>query len=434
MARHRRATTARASDKKLAASVVEQALADDLKTPATGGAGLGHRRPPAPGRRRHAGRAGGGPAGPGRSIPAPKAPALLALELMDPKQPQAEPMRAALPRQAQGRARGAHGLRPRAARGPALRRSQRSSCQRSRAEQPELPEPWLLLGTLQAQANQDAAGRDVAQALHRAGAGQRDAEERSRGLTQAYLSLVADRRAAQGLRRRRGLAGQHRQPAGPGRHAERAAPPAGAPGQAGRGARTDPRACPSATPPTARRSSMAEVQLLRDNKQYKAAYDMLAQASAAAPNDADLIYDQAMVAEKLNRLDEMERLLRRLIALKPDNQNAYNALGYSLADRKVRLHEATHADPEGGAVRARRSLHRRQPGLGRVPHGQQGRGAAHPARPPTSTGPIRRSPPTWARCCGAIGQRDRAHGDLEAKACCSTPRTRRCRRRSSACA
>ncbi len=67
---------------------------------------------------------------------------------------------------------------------------------------------------------------------------------------------------------------------------------------------------------------------------------MLAQASAAAPNDVDLIYDQAMVAEKLNRLDEMERLLRRVIELKPDNQNAYNALGYSLADRKVRLEEA----------------------------------------------------------------------------------------------
>ena len=47
-----------------------------------------------------------------------------------------------------------------------------------------------------------------------------------------------------------------------------------------------------------------------------------------------------MVAEKLNRLDDMERLLRRLIVLKPENQNAYNALGYSFADRRVRLDEA----------------------------------------------------------------------------------------------
>jgi len=47
-----------------------------------------------------------------------------------------------------------------------------------------------------------------------------------------------------------------------------------------------------------------------------------------------------MMAEKLSRLDDMERLLRRLIELKPDSQNAYNALGYSLADRKIRLDEA----------------------------------------------------------------------------------------------
>mgnify|MGYP000444779050 CR=1 FL=1 len=46
------------------------------------------------------------------------------------------------------------------------------------------------------------------------------------------------------------------------------------------------------------------------------------------------------VAEKLEQLDDMERLLRRVIALKPDHHHAYNALGYSLADRNERLHEA----------------------------------------------------------------------------------------------
>ncbi|MEY2653583.1 MAG: hypothetical protein RLZZ524_611, partial [Pseudomonadota bacterium] len=38
--------------------------------------------------------------------------------------------------------------------------------------------------------------------------------------------------------------------------------------------------------------------------------------------------------------DEMEKLLRRVIELKPDQQHAYNALGYSLADRGIRLEEA----------------------------------------------------------------------------------------------
>ena len=127
---------------------------------------------------------------------------------------------------------------------------------------------------------------------------------------------------------------------------------------------------------------------------------MLAQASAAAPDDTDLLYDQAMMAEKLNRLDEMERLLRRVIELKPDNQHAYNALGYSLAERKVRLPEARTLIQKALELAPGRSVHHRQPGLGRVPPRQPRRGAAHPAKPPTSAGPTPRSPPTWARCCG----------------------------------
>jgi Flp pilus assembly protein TadD len=79
---------------------------------------------------------------------------------------------------------------------------------------------------------------------------------------------------------------------------------------------------------------------LRDNKQYAQAYALLAEAVQRFPDDADLKYDQAMVAEKLGRLPAMERLLREVIAAKPDYQHAYNALGYSLADRNLRLPEA----------------------------------------------------------------------------------------------
>jgi Flp pilus assembly protein TadD len=59
-----------------------------------------------------------------------------------------------------------------------------------------------------------------------------------------------------------------------------------------------------------------------------------------SPDDDALLYDAAMAAERLDRTDEMERLLRRVIKLKPDSAQAYNALGYSLADRGVRLPEA----------------------------------------------------------------------------------------------
>lgn len=85
---------------------------------------------------------------------------------------------------------------------------------------------------------------------------------------------------------------------------------------------------------------MAEVQLLRDAKQWGDANTLLAGANKAYPNDIDLLYEQSMMAEKLNKVDDMERLLRRVIELKPDHHHAYNALGYSLAERNVRLPEA----------------------------------------------------------------------------------------------
>jgi Flp pilus assembly protein TadD len=53
-----------------------------------------------------------------------------------------------------------------------------------------------------------------------------------------------------------------------------------------------------------------------------------------------LVYDLAMMSEKLGKNDEMEQLLRRVIQAKPDYHHAYNALGYSLADRNIRLPEA----------------------------------------------------------------------------------------------
>ena len=67
---------------------------------------------------------------------------------------------------------------------------------------------------------------------------------------------------------------------------------------------------------------------------------VLAQASRTFPNDTDLLYEEAMLYEKMDRVDEMERLLRRVIELKADHPHAYNALGYSLADRNLRLPEA----------------------------------------------------------------------------------------------
>jgi tetratricopeptide (TPR) repeat protein len=90
----------------------------------------------------------------------------------------------------------------------------------------------------------------------------------------------------------------------------------------------------------ARAKLLAETELLRDRKMYADAEQVMAQANRQFPDDTDLLYEQAMLNEKLDRVDEMERLLRRVIALKADHQHAYNALGYSLAERKIRLPEA----------------------------------------------------------------------------------------------
>lgn len=104
---------------------------------------------------------------------------------------------------------------------------------------------------------------------------------------------------------------------------------------------------PETTPEQSQFKVSAQVQMLRDNQQFQAAYELLnqnVQKLSADPSQSTLLtdwhYDLAMLAEKTNRLEEMERLLRLVIAAKPDDAQGYNALGYSLADRGLRLPEA----------------------------------------------------------------------------------------------
>ncbi|RZI80524.1 MAG: tetratricopeptide repeat protein, partial [Rubrivivax sp.] len=100
------------------------------------------------------------------------------------------------------------------------------------------------------------------------------------------------------------------------------------------------RALPESEPRDALAKLQAEAQLLRDLNEWAAAYAVMAEANQRFPDDADLVYEQAMLAEHLHKYEEMEKLLRRSIELKPDNPHPYNALGYSLADRNQRLDEA----------------------------------------------------------------------------------------------
>ncbi len=204
--------------------------------------------------------------------------------------------------------------------------------------QPEAMEPWLLLAALQVQDKRLPAATQSLQTYM--GLARQSGDERAaRGLTQAYLLMAqiaeqqkdfqaanawldrienADDIMAAQMRRASLLAHQ---------------------GQMDR-ARALLRNHPERRPEDARLKFVAEAQLLRDFKQWEQAYELYGEAVTRFPKDSDLIYDQAMMAEKLNRIDDMERLFRQVIELKPDHHHAYNALGYSLADRGLRLTEA----------------------------------------------------------------------------------------------
>ncbi|CAM3419520.1 tetratricopeptide repeat protein [Cupriavidus taiwanensis] len=84
----------------------------------------------------------------------------------------------------------------------------------------------------------------------------------------------------------------------------------------------------------------AEVATLMENKAYDRARKVLNERVAAEPDNADWIYELAMLDERQKRYASMETGLRRVIALQPQQKQGYNALGYSLADRNERLPEA----------------------------------------------------------------------------------------------
>lgn len=332
---------ARVSDKKAAATLVEQAIGESLQASITAAAGWS-----AVGRMRLA---AADPAGALEAAAKAQAadntaiaPALLALEIMDPKQAAAEPIVRryletpnAITEVRLGYVR-------------ALLDAQRSTeasqqVQRITREKPDVAEAWGLQGALELQDNQlDKADASYKRYIELT-TPMRASEEKQRGLTQAYLALaqIAEKRkdfslaeswlakidSPQALvstqnRRASMLAKQGKLTEA--RELIRKLPErAGAEGAADR-----------------RTKLVAEMQLLRDNKQYQEAYELLQRGVEQNPRDHDLIYQQASMAEKLQRYGEMERLMRQAIEIKPDFAYAYNALGYSMADRNVRLPEA----------------------------------------------------------------------------------------------
>ncbi|QIL43149.1 tetratricopeptide repeat protein [Acidovorax sp. HDW3] len=214
------------------------------------------------------------------------------------------------------------------------------------AEQPSLPDPWLLLATLQVQDGRlDGAEASLRQFMALTdtatapGQSHQASQTHQAGLTQAFLlqAHIAEKRQQYpqalawldripnpqellGAQLRRASILVHQ-------------------GQLAQ-ARALIQALPSGSEQDQRMKLAAEVQLLREARQYQAAYELQGQLVALAPDDGDLLYDQAMLADKAGQRETMEQLLRALIAKHPDYHHAYNALGYSLADRGANLPEA----------------------------------------------------------------------------------------------
>ena len=85
---------------------------------------------------------------------------------------------------------------------------------------------------------------------------------------------------------------------------------------------------------------LMEAQLLGDSGRAQDAFQLLMDALQKSPDDAILLYESALYAERLGKYEVLERNLRKAIRLKPDQAHAYNALGYSFADRNINLEEA----------------------------------------------------------------------------------------------
>ena len=88
------------------------------------------------------------------------------------------------------------------------------------------------------------------------------------------------------------------------------------------------------------RAVLVEAELYNEQKQYSKAFELLSDALQEMPDQKDLLYTRALVAERIDRLDVLELDLKKILAQHPDDVSALNALGYTLADRTPRYLEA----------------------------------------------------------------------------------------------
>lgn len=331
---------ARASDKSQALAAVKDGLAPFMNQPAHGASAwttlgrmeLLNDRPAAAvdaARRGHA------------IDPASPYPALLAVELLERGESEAEPV---IRQQIDAaRSNGPRDLGVAISYARALLdlqrlRDARVQLERLTTRAADQPEPWLLLGSLQLQDRAyDAANLSLQTYIGLV----RDApdERTRRGLTQAYLLMAEIAEKQQDFVAANAWVDRIDNPQDMIAAQQRRASVLARQGRLAE-ARQLLRSQPERRPDDARLKLLAEAQLLRDFKAWREAYDVYTEAAQRFPDEPDLLYDQALMAERAGLPAEMERLLRQLIQARPEHHHAYNALGYALADRNERLPEA----------------------------------------------------------------------------------------------
>ena len=96
--------------------------------------------------------------------------------------------------------------------------------------------------------------------------------------------------------------------------------------------------------PAQQENTLLQLQALlakaKDESEALRAFYEIASTVKIAPKDPGLLYTYAMSAEKVGRMDVMEKTLRDILRKNPNDVNSLNALGYSLADRDIKLPEA----------------------------------------------------------------------------------------------
>jgi tetratricopeptide (TPR) repeat protein len=205
-------------------------------------------------------------------------------------------------------------------------------------QQPEFAAGWLFLGLLQSDMSQVLqAEQSLQQYIQLALKG--SDPDKSGGLYEAYLSLSQMAQKQGRLTQADEWLAKIPPDADPLKVASRRAALLAQQGRKAEGLKVLEQVKVN-NPQEAKLKALALSQWLREDKQVAEAFASIEKALAQFPADTELQSEMAMLCEKLGRFDQMESILRGLMKSKPNDAHAFNALGYSLADRKIRLNEA----------------------------------------------------------------------------------------------